>query len=215
MIKWKSPLVFRKRAEFLEPFAVTRGYEFAQLDDFGTIHYLKPFALSRWGTSRKVYNIITIKEALGAFQFRVMDFRYTYSDGKTTVHKDQSVFLGISPEIGAPPFNLKPENIFHKIGSLMGFQDIDFEEFPAFSDRYLLKSKDEYLTRQFFSEDLIHFFSRERKWHCEANNFYFVLYRKDRLSTQEEMDAFVASGKELYKLFKNNTFDLSLDLKEE
>jgi len=38
-----------------------------------------------------------------------------------------------------PFFELKPENTFHKIGQVFGYQDIDFEAFPNFSKGYLLR----------------------------------------------------------------------------
>jgi len=52
-------------------------------------------------------------------------------------------------------FELFPENFFEKIKQLFGSADIDFNEYPIFSKRYVLKGEDESEVRTRFSKQLI------------------------------------------------------------
>jgi hypothetical protein len=204
------PSKLSKRTDFIRGFALSRNLAFEPSDSFSMIRYLDNFKLSRKGSSRKAFNIVTEVESLGDWQFHCFDLRLTYHTGKSTYYKDQSVFLCSSTRLGIPPFHLQPEHIFHKIGSLFGYKDIDFEAYPAFSDSYFLKSKDEDLVRDFFSDEIVHFFSKANRWHCEGNNFFFILYRDQILPDAEQYPSFWNQGKELFRLFRENTSELTL-----
>jgi hypothetical protein len=52
-------------------------------------------------------------------------------------------------------FELFPENIVEKLKQLFGFADIDFNEHPIFSKRYVLKGEDESEVRTRFPKQLI------------------------------------------------------------
>ena len=84
----------------------------------------------------------------------VFDYRFTISTGKTSVTKEQTVFFMNSKELGLPDFYMKPEHFLHKIAAFLGFEDIDFEEFPGFSDQYHLKGEDEHYIRAVMGEDV-------------------------------------------------------------
>ncbi len=204
------PHKFSDRTEFLQGFARAQNMEFRESDSFNMVRYLRPFKLGNKGNSRKIYNISILKESLGEYQFRVFDYRYIYNSGETSTKKDQTVFLCMSRQIGVPAFNLKPENLLHKIGQVFGYQDIDFEMFPVFSKKFLLKGEDEDLIRHLFSEDIVHFFCDDFKLQCEANNFFFILYKEGHLVNSPDLASFWKKGEQLFQLFKNQTVDLSL-----
>ncbi len=66
-----------------------------------------------------------------------------------------------------PNFTLRPENLFHKIGQVFGYQDIDFDSHPEFSKRYLLKGENESEVRSTFSADTLAFYESDQKLSTE------------------------------------------------
>lgn len=83
------------------------------------------------------------------------NFRYTAGRDKTTRVLQQSVILFSSPKINAPQFEIQPEGWFSKLGEMLGGQDIDFPESPAFSKKYILRGNDETSIRQFLSPETL------------------------------------------------------------
>ena len=96
-----------------------------------------------------------------------------------------------------------PENFFHKIGSLFGMQDIDFEEWPEFSHEFLVQG-DEWGVRRLMDEGLAKFFLVERHWCLESLGYYLVFYRRSALVKPEAIKVLYAKGMSLYEHLKLN-----------
>ena len=82
-------------------------------------------------------------------------------------HKTTSLLLKFPYQI--PVFSLEKEQLFDKVMSMVGFQDIDFEEFKVFSDKFHLIGRNETEVRAFFSSELIKFFNTHEIYHIESN----------------------------------------------
>jgi hypothetical protein len=199
------------RTDWIRDYAVSRGMEFRDKDTFRMITYLRGFGLFRQGGRRRISNICIYKSDLYEYQFRTFDYEYTISTGKTSRTYRQTVFMAMSKETGMPGFRLQPENVFHRIGSFLGMQDIDFENFPGFSKSYLLRGEEEDLIRDYFTDDILHYFSEEPGWHLEALNFYFILYKNDKLLDRHELESLFHKGSHIHGLFKGSTFALDLE----
>jgi len=76
-----------------------------------------------------------------------------------------------------PRFEMRPENLFDKIGSRFGQQDIDFEASPEFSKRYLLRGKDEPAVRALFHPGVLMFFEQHNGWCVEGEGEWLAVYR--------------------------------------
>jgi hypothetical protein len=85
----------------------------------------------------------------------VMLFDFSYSSGDSV--KRQTVAAFYWPGAASPAFQLRPENAVHRIIQKLGYQDIDFEGFPEFSRRYLLRGHDEAAVRSFFATNKLAF----------------------------------------------------------
>ena len=77
------------------------------------------------GHSQRAHNVLIRQE--GDAQVAVFDYRYTVGHGKNSQRYKQTVIHFRSDKLNLPCFNLRPESIFHKIGSVFGYQDIDFD----------------------------------------------------------------------------------------
>ena len=193
----------KNRKDSLSSVAFYQEMEFRELDEFKMISYLRSFKLFKIGASRKITNILIKKDSLLRGQVRSFDYRYVISTGKSSVPYNQTVFWANSKSLGLPAFDMKPETFLHKIGTFFGMSDIDFEGFPQFSDQYLLQSKDEETVRDFFEDRVFHFFSRETGWHIEADNFYFIMYKSNKLVQPEDYSNFLEVCHEIYDIFRN------------
>jgi hypothetical protein len=136
-------------------------------------------------------------------KINVFDYRYTVSTGKSSHTFHQSVFFIQSKQLAMPQMLLKPENFFHKIGAWLGMQDIDFEEHPEFSDRYLLQGEDEERIRRTMSnETVMRFFTVEKNWSLESIGFYLVLYQERKLIDPGHFKTLYGKGMKLYEQLK-------------
>lgn len=206
----------KSRAEILSSLAFHWKMEFQEKDEIRLLPMLKHFKLFRQGTAKKIDNIFHQMDEWMEEKIYLFDYKYTISTGKSSQTFRQNVFFVSSKHLGIPAFRLKPENILHKIGTLLGMQDIDFETFPQFSKKYLLQGEDEDIIRSFFGENLLHFFSEKSNLHVEAVGYYFIVYYYNKLLSPPEIANLKQTGMSLLQMFKENTFDLTLvDIPEE
>lgn len=105
------------------------------------------FEIFRRGHSRAAYNTLTGSLPINGTDHPVVmgDFTYkvTSSNGKsssTTTYRFSYLILHL-PLPGVPDLLIRPENILDKLGSALGFDDIDFES-AEFSRKFLVKSPD-------------------------------------------------------------------------
>ena len=109
------------------------------------------------GRKKKLFNlIIAATPELTLFLF---DYSYITGHGKNKRVRRQSVAAVESADLSLPEFHLRPERRLDAIGSLLGRQDIDFDDHPEFSSAFVLKSDVEQQTRDFFDQELLDFFS--------------------------------------------------------
>ena len=73
----------------------------------------------------------------------------------------QTFFFIQSKDLGLPEMLIYPEKFFHKVGSLLGMQDIDFEEWPEFSRKFLVQG-DEWGVRRLMDKDITKFFLSQK-----------------------------------------------------
>jgi hypothetical protein len=97
-------------------------------------------------------------------------------------------------KLNFPKFELEPENTFHKIGQVFGYQDIDFESFPIFSKKYLLRGNDEAKIRELFTPEVIKFFERNQNIHIEAQGNTLIFYRPSKRCKPDEIKGFYQDG---------------------
>lgn len=184
--------------------------KFQEKDEWGLIGLLKGFKLFRRGMRKKVTNILHKQETMLQMETRVFDYAYTISTGKSSRTFQQTVFFVESKSLGLPEFLMKPENFFHKIGTFLGMQDIDFEEYPEFSDQYLLKGEDEDYIRATMTDPVLKFFTVEKNWTLEGVNYYLVLYQNNVLLPANRIKRFYHKGIEIADLLIREKPNLGL-----
>jgi hypothetical protein len=118
-------------------------------------------------------------------------FDYTYRAGKSTSSQTLACF---SHDQQIPPFVLKPENLFDRLGDAFVHNDIDFDSNPVFSERYALKSPEEQATRRLFTPSLLASMERlpaDKGWTIEGNGANLFIYRHGRTVPAANLQTFL------------------------
>ncbi len=179
----------RERTEQLAALAQTLGFTFEPTADLEVMKGFGDLPLYRNGHSKRLTNVLTGQA--GERDLKLFDYRYTTGSGKNSHTWNQTVALFPRAGEGLPDLVLAPENIFHKIGSAFGYQDIDFDTSPEFSAHYLLRGPDEMAIRSVFSADALNFFAQQRGWHVEIAGGSVAVYRSDRRCKPEDVRPFL------------------------
>ena len=119
----------------------------------------------------------------------------------------QTVICFRSPQLSLPDFSMRPEHFFDKIGSVLGYNDIDFESHPTaavFSKKYLLRGKDEQKIRALFTDEVLAFFAGQDKICVEGFSSHLCFYRARKLIEPEDIPAFMKEGFEVFRLFTSS-----------
>lgn len=95
--------------------------------------------------------------------------------------------LVCSLPFGMPQFVLEKEELFDKIMNLGNYEDIDVTSFKEFSDRYLLKGKNEKAIREFFRPTLMEFLTHSEIYHVESDGNALMIFKKIRLASKSEI----------------------------
>ena len=189
----------RERAESLRAAAARLGWGYRDKVQFDAIPKLDRFELFTQGHGRTLTNLLTSPD--GDPRFVLFDYSYTTGGGKSQTTHRQTVLYAVSDMLTLPTFSIRPQGFFHSIAKAFGYQDIDLERRPVFSEMYLLRGDDEMGVRAAFVDAVAEFFERHEGM-CAAGVGRELLYWKPgRRVNGDELDAFVKEGSELASRF--------------
>jgi len=184
------------------------GMDFIEQEEYSITREVSDFELFRKGRNRLASNIMQKQDEWMEDRIKVFDYQFETGTNKSRRVVAQTVFLMRSKNLGLPQFVMKPETIFHKLANYFGRQDIDFERFPKFSGNYLLQGEDEEYIRFKMSDEILHFFSRERGWHMEGVNYYLILYKENHRLKANSISQLYERGMGLFNLLKDKPLEL-------
>ena len=189
----------KKRREALKEKAMTLGFSYTPKTGVSEIKSAQEFHLFNIGHSRRIKNMM--QRTSEGMQSAIYDYQYTTGGGQNSHTSVQTVFQFESERLRLPAFILRPENIFHKIGQSFGYQDIDFESFPEFSKRYLLRGKDESDIRKLFNQAIISFFEQEKGIVVEGKGQIIICYRSGKRVKPDDLFEMIEKMRRIYNLF--------------
>lgn len=153
--------------------------------------------LFKQGHRKRARNVL--RGTVGGLDAIVFDYHYTTGGGQHSSHHQQTVVALALPESSPPEFELRPEHVFHKIGSAFGYQDLNFDANPEFSKRYVLRGPDESALRRHFARPLLRFFEKHRGWSVECGGGWLVAYRHRKRVRPTDLRKFLRECGELVK----------------
>lgn len=175
----------KKRREAMQQVAEKLECSF-RADGSSFLDELADYFLFGLGHAKRAKNVIASEKP--DFDVAIFDYRYTTGSGKNQSTHNQTVVRVRTAGLDLPHFEVRPENFFHKIGGMFGYQDIDFEDYPDFSKRYLLRGDNEEAVREAFSEEVIRFFENIKDICAEGRGDTLLVYRRGRRLKPEQIE---------------------------
>lgn len=139
----------------------------------------------------------------------VFEYCYTTGAGKSRSTHRQTVAAvridgdrrrrSIRPN-GLPRFRLCPEDAFHRLAQVFGYQDIDFDDWPEFSRRWLLRGEDESAIRAFFDGRRIEALQNESPVTIEAGGEWVLIYRFRTREKPERIAEFIEHAERVARI---------------
>lgn len=99
-----------------------------------------------------------------------------------------------------PEFELAKEDVLDKIREFQGSVDIDFEEYPDFSEEYFLQGANESEIRAFFNEPLVRFFEKNKGYKLISRNNSLLIHKQLQLLDRAELEALLDVGEGFLRL---------------
>ncbi len=189
----------KKRREALGGFAEEMGLDFQPKGDAEMQSQFSRFGLFNSGHSKKIKNVIRGETDVATIT--MFDYQYTVGHGKHQHTHKQTVVTMESNDLQIPSFTMRPEGLFDKLGGILGFQDIDFEEHPEFSKMFVLKGENEVAIREFFDLPLLDFFASRKGIAFECQPGIFIYYRGGRTAKVPALKDFLNEGYTVYSTF--------------
>lgn len=182
----------KQRRQELAGAANRLGFSFSQHPEPGLLERLQRFRLFSRGRSRKIRNVMC--RQIHDIHVTLFDYRYTTNSGRHSRSHDQTVVLFETKRLNLPFFTLRPENVFHKLGAALGYQDIDFENHPGFSEAFLLQGPDEAAIRDLFGDEVLAYFARHPSVCAEGDGSALIFYRGEKRVAPAQIEGFVEEG---------------------
>ncbi len=200
----------KERMEAFRSWASEKGWKYVEQDDMGTLKWLEDFSLFKYGSGRKIGPMMMLEEDDLTFRC-LFDYTYTVSTGKSSATYWQTVFFRYSKKLALPHFIMVPEKWYHRVGTYFGMQDIDFVQYPEFSQNYLLRGKDEeYIRHHFDHPDMIRFFDTQDFYSMEGVNYLMIMYVSNKVLPKEQALQLVNIGNRLHDFLADKTPGIEL-----
>jgi len=187
----------KQRTEALAVVAKQLGGKFLETPDENFQKSFDQFQLFSKGSSKKIKNIISFNNLNNTCD--IFGYTFTTGTGKNRSTSTQTVASFSGRELDFPDFDLCPQNILHNIGKVFGYQDIDFESSPEFSDKYLLRGKNEKTIRSLFNQRLLKYFEKNDSLYVEARADRVIIYKPYQRVKPEEIKNFYNQSQEVYQ----------------
>ena len=199
VIIWVEYHFEKKRTEAMKAVAAEIGLHFSMTKDESLLAKLQSFSLFNKGHGRKMKNVMKAETEIA--QLTIFDYRYKTGYGKHSHTHHHTVVALESGSLRIPEFTLRPEGLFDKIGSTLGFQDIDFKGHPEFSRMFVLKGKNEAAIRGYFDAEMLSMFTQRKGATIDSGPGVFIYLRGGR-KNPEEIQGFMTEGFGVYKAFQ-------------
>ena len=195
--RWREKqrtLVLAEAAEELE-------LSFHATGDESLLQRLSCLSFMSTGRKHQVTNLMVADTAHA--RVSLFDFRYTVGSGKHTKVFCQSVLAMEAETLECPAFSLRPEGGWDRVVSMVGAQDIDFEQHADFSAAFVLKGDVEDEVRAYLDRELLDFFTARAGIYCEARPGVLVYFRRSKriAAVASQLQGFLEEGMEVFVEF--------------
>ena len=189
----------RKRSQAFQAAAAALDLAYADRPSDSLLASCAGLPLFSHGHGKRAGHVLST--ATQEFELKLFDYRYTTGGGKNSHTHRQTVVFITSELLRLPAFSLKPENVLHKIGKAFGYQDLNFESHPGFSEKYLLRSADEPGCRDTFTDKILEFYEQRPGLSTEGQGTRLLFFRDSKKVRPENLAAFLKEAFQVFTLF--------------
>jgi hypothetical protein len=114
----------------------------------------------------------------GSTRINLFDYSFVTGSGKNQQTHHWVISLCRDESLQAPAMQLKPATFFSRIGTLIGFQDIDIPDAPEFSNAFVIQGKDVEGIRKFLDSSRRDALLKHPKQTCALLNQHLLIVRE-------------------------------------
>lgn len=163
------------------------------------IDFLNNFLFFNTKTIDHIYNVLNYKNNDITF------FDIEFSEGEFIAKEViRTTMLHINLNKAIPEFTLDREGFLERVYAFAGFKDILLQNHSDFSKRFYLLGDNEEGIKQFFNDDITHFFECNPYYHVESNGNGLLVFGKERLASTKEIKMLFDFGKRLNDVINAN-----------
>lgn len=147
---------------------------------------------------------------MGGSTVAVATFSYWTSGENRQQYRQTAVVLQ-DDQLDLPEFSLRPQMgglISGLLQSLGGVSNIEYSDSPVFSKKYSLHGWAADAVRVLFARSVRDFFERHPGWHVRGKGKRLVVYHRNRVVKDEDLDAFMREGLEILTLLQKGEEEL-------
>lgn len=195
-----SKTSLNERQHSLVKYAEENSFEFDYRKTSSILKFsFAPFVIAR--RAKYGENILIGHHVFGNFFFADIHVEegamITKQEYKMTI-----LFISDIQGVKIPDFTLEKEGVLDAIKEFGGYKDIDFVNYPSFSDFYYLTGANESDIRAFFKPTLIELLSSENLYCIESNNNSLLIHGEIDLININQMKKMLAFADKLIQIIK-------------
>lgn len=192
----------RKRTAGLEALAAELGLSFSPKPGVPAWSELKHFRVFSHGHSQRAYNLM--RGETSGIEMKLFDFYYSTGSGKSRSHYYCTIAAFEDHNLNLPMYLMRPESFLDRLGLNFDGKDINFDDRPVFSKRYLLTGKPFDAVRELFQYEVTEFCEQEKTYFSEGqgHELIFCVFRKQ--IPVKEYREFFRKAFEFYALLRDS-----------
>ncbi len=190
-----TKIVLTPRQQEILKYANENSFEFDYRKTSSILKFsFAPFVIAR--RAKFGENILIGQAPFGNFFFADI---YVQEGAMMTKQEYKMTILFISDieAVRIPDFTLEKEGVLDAIKEFGGYKDIDFAQYPSFSDYYYLTGAEEHKIREFFKPSIIDLLTSEKSYFIETNNNSMLIHREIDILTLAQMKEMLTFAKKL------------------
>ena len=134
----------------------------------------------------------------GHFKVWMGDLSHMNTRSKNNRRTVRTVVLFESPNFSLPQFSMQVEGFFLNIVTgMIGMEDIDFDNYPEFSNAYHLSGTPKDAVRQLFQPPLLKYFGQRPGWEVRGEGNRLVVTQPKRLVSAGRLREFFENAREI------------------
>ena len=177
------------------------GLEFFPEGDPELLESLGEFSLFRLGYAHKLKPLI--RGRTQNLDAAIFNYRYTTGGGDASSTFQQTMICLESSSLDLPAFELRPSGFGRRLAKLFGSKHVEFQEYPSFAKKYVVRGDDEEALREFFSPEVIEQLESTEGLHVMGQGGRLVFYRPSKRLRGYELRPFLEEAFKVYGEFKH------------